>query len=121
MGFFSSKAPSKFNWIELKTEQQLDELLETSMQTPVLVFKHSTRCSISSMALNRFEKNWTAPSEICTCVYLDLIAFRALSNTIADKLAVVHESPQAILIKNKKAVHVSTHGEINANRILENI
>ena len=121
MGLFSSKSKTKFNWIELKSEQQLDELIASSATTPVLLFKHSTRCSISSMALNRFESNWTADQQACTCVYLDLIALRPISNAIASKLKVEHQSPQAILIKDKKVVHVSTHGDINAKRIQENL
>jgi bacillithiol system protein YtxJ len=58
MGLFSStpKKPA-VNWVNLTSSGQLHELIKEAATTPVLLFKHSTRCSISAMALNRFEKN----------------------------------------------------------------
>lgn len=114
MSWFGTSKKERFPWTELTSSEQLQELLQASEQQPVLLFKHSTRCSISSMALSRFENNWSTPQDQCTCVYLDLIAHRSLSNEIAETTHVVHQSPQAILIKNHEVAYEATHSAIDA-------
>jgi len=115
MGFFSSKAT--FPWIELTSSEQLKEIIESSTEKPVLLFKHSTRCSISSMAKSRFESNWILNNEEFPTYYLDLIAFRAISAEIAELTGVEHQSPQAIVIKDKKAIYNASHNGIDAKEI----
>jgi bacillithiol system protein YtxJ len=117
MGLFSSKQKAVFPWVELTSSEQLHELLKSSETKPVLFFKHSTRCSISSMALNRFENNMD--TERATCVYLDLIAYRSLSNEIEALTKVQHQSPQAILINNHEVIYAEAHSGINAQDILK--
>lgn len=119
MGLFSSNKTA-FNWIELETENQLNDLIESSAEKPVLFFKHSTRCSISSFALRNFERDWNQETNV-TCVYLDLIKHRDLSNLLAEKLNVVHQSPQVILVQDKKVIHHSSHQGIDAETISSNI
>lgn len=116
MGFFS-KSVSDFPWIRLTTEDQLNRLLEQSSDKPVLLFKHSTRCNISAMVISRFEREGGALTEKCSCVYLDLIAYRPISNKIEELTGVFHQSPQAILIKNNEAVYDASHGAIDARQI----
>jgi bacillithiol system protein YtxJ len=116
MGLFSSKQKAVFPWVELTSSEQLQELIQSSETKPVLLFKHSTRCSISSMALNRFETKMNP--EKCTCVYLDLIAYRSLSNEIEQLTKVQHQSPQAILISNHEVIYSATHSEIDASEIM---
>lgn len=117
MGLFSSKQKAAFPWIDLTSSEQLQELLKSSETKPLLLFKHSTRCNISSMALNRFENNMDP--EKATCVYLDLIAYRPLSNEIAELTHIEHQSPQAILISNNEVIYTETHSGINAQDILK--
>ena len=104
--FFSKKIKENENWVALKEKNQLDELLELSKTTPVLLFKHSTRCSISTMALNRLNQglNWSLK---CNFSYLDLLSFRILSNQIANISKVEHQSPQAILIHKNNVSYFS--------------
>ena len=115
---FSKKIKDHQNWVALKEKNQLDELLESSKTTPVLLFKHSTRCSISKMALNRLNQglNWSLK---CNFSYLDLLSFRILSNQIANISKVEHQSPQAILIHKNNVLYSESHGAINANEINE--
>ncbi|QSE97891.1 bacillithiol system redox-active protein YtxJ [Fulvivirga lutea] len=108
------------NWNHLTSEDQLKAAINESEETPVLIFKHSTRCSISSMALNRLERSWSE-SEGIKPYYLDLIQFRSLSNQIASQLNVEHQSPQAILIKNKAVVHHSSHMGISYSDISKSV
>ena len=116
--FFSKKIKDNQNWVALKEKNQLDELLESSKITPVLLFKHSTRCSISTMALNRLNQvlNWSLKFNFC---YLELLSFRILSNQIANISKVEHQSPQAILIHKNNVLYSESHGAINANEINE--
>jgi bacillithiol system protein YtxJ len=104
------------NWNSLTSLAQLDELETVSFQKPVLIFKHSTRCSISSGALNRLERQ--AESSLPFIPYfLDLISFREISNRIAEKFGVEHQSPQVLLIKNGQCVYHESHMGINYHEL----
>lgn len=115
----SSGKEKKVDWIELTTLGQLKEIIEASNEKPQLLFKHSTRCPISSTALSRFEREWDLTPEQCEAYYLDLITYRPVSNQIAEDLGVVHQSPQAILVINGKAVYNSSHNLIEAKKVKE--
>jgi bacillithiol system protein YtxJ len=108
---------SNFPWVKLTTPEQLDELIDRSHEIPVVLFKHSTNCSISAMAIRRFEDRWKADEAQAVPVYLDLLAHRPVSNLIADKTGVRHQSPQAILLKNGEPVYTASHGSIDADEI----
>lgn len=105
-------------WIQIKSENDLNEIMRLSESTAVLVFKHSTRCSISSMALSRLERNWdeSLPFPI---FFLDLLSYRILSNKIADLFKVTHQSPQVLIIKNKQALYSASHSDIQYNDVLD--
>lgn len=122
--FGSSKqedAPkSKVNWTELTDISQLMEIEAVSNVKPVIIFKHSTRCSISRMALKQFENEYDLQDTI-DAYFLDLIAHRDVSNEIASKFNVYHESPQLILIRNGKAVYDVSHSDIDAVALKEKI
>jgi bacillithiol system protein YtxJ len=114
MGWFSQK--SNFPWKQLSNESSVQELLSESEEKSVLIFKHSTRCSISSMALSRFEREWESSKDV-SLYYLDLLNFRDLSNTIANELHVVHQSPQVIVIKRSEVIYKESHNGIDALEI----
>lgn len=99
------------NWIPLNHHSQLETIAEKSYHQPQIIFKHSTRCSISSMALNRIEKS-PAPEGV-DFYYLDLLAHRSISNAIAEKWNVPHESPQVLLIRNGSCVFDTSHSGIS--------
>jgi bacillithiol system protein YtxJ len=105
-------------WIQLDSVEQIEELKKQSQTNTVLIFKHSTRCSTSRMALDRLERNWNAKEmESISPYFLDLISYRQVSNLIAESFGVVHESPQVILISNGKAYLDLSHFEIEYNEI----
>lgn len=107
------------NWNKIESIEELNQVIEQSNQTPILIFKHSTRCSISSMALNRLERAWSdKDSEKVTPYYLDLISHRDVSNNIAETLGIMHESPQAIVLKDGKAIYNASHMSINHGDII---
>ena len=103
------------NWYQLTDMQQLEELKEASFLEPVLFFKHSTRCSISVMALNRFEREWDDFN--FNAYLLDLLSFREVSNAIADVFEVEHQSPQILLIKNGNCVFHQSHNAISTKNL----
>lgn len=105
------------NWIPLITEQQLDEIAAKSFSTPQVIFKHSTTCSISSMALNRLQRAET-PINV-DFHYLDLLKLRGISAAIATKFDVPHESPQVIVLKNGNCVYDESHYAISMEEIIE--
>ena len=105
------------NWEYLTDLQQLEQLKEASFQSPVLFFKHSTRCSISVMALNRFEREWN--NTTVNSYFLDLLNYREVSNQISSLFDVEHHSPQILLIKDGRCVFHASHNAINAQSLNE--
>jgi bacillithiol system protein YtxJ len=105
------------NWIELTGLQQLDQIRQSSLERPQVIFKHSTRCSVSSMALHRLERS-EAPAG-ADFYLLDLIRHREISNTIAESFSVYHESPQVLIIRNGECVYDESHSGINMEEIRE--
>jgi bacillithiol system protein YtxJ len=104
---------SKINWIELTDLGQLNEIMDLSHQQPVIIFKHSTRCSISRMALKQFENEFDLEGSV-TPYFLDLINHRDISNEIATRFEVYHQSPQLLLIKEGKSIYDASHSDIDA-------
>jgi bacillithiol system protein YtxJ len=111
---------SNVNWTELTDLEQLTEIVAISNVKPIVIFKHSTRCSISRMALKQFEREYDL-NETVDAYFLDLIAHRDVSNEIASRFNVYHESPQLILIKNGKAVYDVSHSDIDAMALKEKV
>ena len=112
--FRKSSGNSSFPWIPLTTEEQFLKILE---EDQAAIFKHSTRCSISSMAKSRLERDFDVESGI-NMYYLDLIRFRNLSNLIEETLDVRHQSPQLIVLKKGSVVYHASHNSISAENIL---
>jgi bacillithiol system protein YtxJ len=110
------------DWINLLSYSELESLIHKTVDDEsltVLLFKHSTRCSISSMAKSRLDR--LQLDEKVLPVYLDLIAHRDISNAIAEKLGVEHESPQLIVIKKGAVVSHVSHNSISKNFVEEAI
>lgn len=106
------------NWIQLTDLEQLNLIEKESFQKPIVIFKHSTRCSISGTALSRFERNW---DEDTPCYYLDLITYRPISSGIAEKFAVEHQSPQILLIQKGQCTYHASHWDIEVNSLKKEI
>ncbi|MBG6188843.1 bacillithiol system redox-active protein YtxJ [Flavobacterium sp. CAN_S2] len=107
---------NKINWNELTDLGQLNEIIAVSNEKPVAIFKHSTRCSVSRMALKQFENEFNSSDKV-TPYFLDLIAHRDISNEIANRFGVTHQSPQLILIKEGKAIYSVSHSDIDAEEL----
>lgn len=109
----NTQSNSKVEWKPLVNLEQLDEIVDLSQEKTILIFKHSTRCSISRFALKQFENKFELENKIIT-YYLDLMNYRTISNEIAIRFGVEHQSPQILLIKNGKSIFAASHGDIDA-------
>jgi bacillithiol system protein YtxJ len=98
------------NWNTLKEISQLEEIKNESTKQPVLIFKHSTSCSISRTTLDRLQRNWKEEEmQQLKIYYLDLLNHRDVSNQIAEVFQVQHESPQVLIIRNGVSVYTNSH------------
>jgi bacillithiol system protein YtxJ len=111
---------NKITWNELTDLGQLNEIIALSNEKPVAIFKHSTRCSVSRMALKQFENEFNSSDKV-TPYFLDLIAHRDISNEIASRFGVYHQSPQLILIKEGKAIYNVSHSDIDAEELVKKV
>lgn len=107
------------NWITLTSSQQLEAIKEKSQGQPQVIFKHSTRCSISSMVKNRLDRG--NQPEGTDFYFLDLIKYRDISNKISEDFNVYHESPQVMIIKNGESIYDESHSSIDLQEIESNL
>jgi bacillithiol system protein YtxJ len=104
------------NWTTLESADQLDAIKE--QQGYSIIFKHSTRCSISMMVKKRFELDWDRLPGTLPLYFLDLIKYRELSSKIAEDFHVYHESPQLLVIKDGECVLDQSHGSVSVEEAL---
>ncbi|MES2680959.1 MAG: bacillithiol system redox-active protein YtxJ [Bacteroidota bacterium] len=108
------------NWNPLSHLAELNKLDEESALQPVLILKHSSACSISAMALGRLERKWLpGDHQKLKPFFLDLIRYRNISNEIASRYQLRHESPQVLIISNGKCVYSASHMEISYEEIMQ--
>jgi bacillithiol system protein YtxJ len=107
-----SEEKSYLNWLPLNSTEQLEEIKQTSKTEYVFIFKHSTRCSISSIVLKRFEGLFKEEHQDLKVYYLDLLNYRNISDEIGHTFQVTHQSPQLIILKNGISVQNASHYDI---------
>lgn len=107
-------------WKQLTSIEGLEELIKLSETSTVLIFKHSTRCGVSRVALSGLEKDWNDEDEPKVIpFFLDLLNHRDVSNEIAKRFDVEHESPQVLVIRNGKCIYSATHSDIDRAEIMK--
>jgi bacillithiol system protein YtxJ len=110
------------NWQPLTDLAQLDAIDAATMEKPVLIFKHSTSCSISRTAKDRLERAWTSEDDARHLVYyLDLLRYRSISDAIALRYGVEHGSPQVLIIVKGKCRYTNSHFGITYTDVLEEL
>ncbi|WP_276499630.1 bacillithiol system redox-active protein YtxJ [Pontibacter litorisediminis] len=110
------------NWHPLTSVEQLDEIMEESKHTPVVIFKHSTACSISSTAKSRLERQWAgAGLDHIKPYYLDLLSYRPVSNEVAEVLQVRHQSPQLLLVQDGACTYDASHLGISVDALKKQV
>ena len=98
-------------------EADVDRLLQQSRREPLVIFKHSTSCSISHLAKARMDRALTRGELAYPLYYLDLLRYRSVSDYISERLGVRHESPQAIVIGGEEVLYVASHLDIDPSAL----
>ncbi|RPD49603.1 bacillithiol system redox-active protein YtxJ [Hymenobacter sediminis] len=108
------------SWQPLTEAEQLTDIVRESFEHPVIIFKHSTSCSISAAAKGKVERQWDdAGLTNAKLYYLDLLRYRPISNEIAEKFGVRHESPQLLLIQNGECSYDASHMGIRLSEVAQ--
>jgi bacillithiol system protein YtxJ len=106
-------------WIMLQSEQQFNEVMEKSKERSQVIYKHSSRCNLSSIIKDSLENEECSPH--ADFYFLDVVSNRALSRRIAKDLHVHHESPQVILIREGRCVYEESHFGIRMEEICRQV
>ncbi len=104
------------NFQLLENQDQLNNAIKLSFDTPVLLIKHSERCGISKMALSRLERDWENQSNITPFV-VEVREQRGVSDAISNIFSIVHQSPQILLVEDGKCVYDESHTGISFEAI----
>ncbi len=111
---FAHNKSNKMDWINLNSVEQLTEINEKSKNKTQIIFKHSTRCSVSIFAKRILSNEYSDEiKKNADVYYLDLIAFREISNSIANHYGVVHESPQILVVNNGECTFNASHSDVS--------
>ena len=108
---------ANINWQPLEDSQQIEAIKAYSKDTPCIIFKHSTRCSISSLAQHRLENKWAFDKSALLPYFLDLISYRHISESVAEAFGVQHESPQLLLIQDGQCTYHASHLDISVAKL----
>ncbi len=106
------------SWLPIQDIRDWTAILGSSHESAQIVFKHSTRCSISTLAKSRLEKNFKPGDKFH---FLDLLSYRSVSNSIASDLQVEHESPQVLIIKDGKCIYHANHSGIEYDEVVKKL
>ncbi len=104
-------------WEPLESIDQLENVIKNSILKPKVIFKHSTRCGISRMVLRQFENGFEKNDDEVTFYFLDLLNYKEVSAAVANRLNVVHQSPQVIILYNKEILHTESHQGIDIKKV----
>jgi bacillithiol system protein YtxJ len=113
----SSNKNTNIKWILLNALEQLETIKEQSKTESIFIFKHSTRCGISSMVIKQFEKLFTEEHQRLKVYYLDLLSYRNVSDKVGYTFQVQHQSPQLLIIKNGVCVYHASHYDITQTEL----
>lgn len=102
-------------WKQLHSMDDLSQAEKLSHEKPVVLFKHSVTCGTSAYAKEKLGE--LKLSDDFAFYYLDLLAHRDVSNEIANRYGVIHQSPQIIILKEGKSIFDTSHHAISAQAI----
>ncbi len=122
MGFLANTEKARIAeihpaWKVLKDEGQIEEIIADSVDKPVVIFKHSISCGLSSMVKFQLETSCVFDKLDFDFYYLDLITNRPISNKVANQFGIRHQSPQILIIRNGKVVFDMSHHQIQGSTL----
>lgn len=101
------------SFFKINNRETLDKLITDSKSEPVVIFKHSNSCGISSAAYREMEKLENQVN------LLEVQSARDVSRQLADLTGIPHETPQVIVLKDGKAVWNASHFEVKAGAVMQ--
>lgn len=104
------------SWQKLESEEEFNRLVEDQTNS-FAIFKHSSRCGVSSWVKRSFQGDWKSEYSQVNIYEVDVIRNRAISQLIAKNLNIHHESPQLIVVENGEVVHSESHNNIEAKSL----
>jgi len=116
-----NKARKLESWNTISEKEKLNILLNRSEEYPQLIYKHSTRCSVSYVAKQELDQHKETLSDHADLHLINVIEQRDLSNLIAERLNVRHESPQVLVLKNRQVIWSGSHWSVKGKEILSKI
>jgi bacillithiol system protein YtxJ len=102
---------------QLQRVDQLDGLLAESADRPVLLFKHSYSCGTSAEALDELLVHLSATPLDARYAIVTVQTHRDVSNAVAQRLGVRHETPQALLVRDGRVVWSASHFRVTADAV----
>lgn len=106
--------------IELDSSDGLAQCLAASTAAPLFLFKHSTRCPVSASALREVAAYVRREGDGVLPVYVNyVVESRAIAQEIASELGVRHESPQIVLVSDRRALWRQSHGGVRADAMVQ--
>jgi bacillithiol system protein YtxJ len=122
MGFFDRFINTEVEnedpfWNSVTSEEQLDEILDTSIEKPLVILKHSNQCGTSFFAKRNLELINKSEHENVDFFLIDVIHQRALSRYLSERIGVRHESPQLFVIKNSEIIWHGSHHQVNEKNL----
>lgn len=103
--------------VRIERIEDVDDLLAASADTPVLVYKHSYSCGTSAYALDELMDLLHGPAPEARYAMVGVQTHRDVSNAIAARLGVRHETPQVLLIRDGQVVWSASHHRVTAAAI----
>jgi len=104
-------------WTDLNSSEELEQLIDKSHATPAVIYKHSSRCGTSFFVRKRLEHDWNFADDEVDIYFLDLISNREVSDEVAQRFGVRHESPQIIVISHGESIFDTSHGGVSVKAI----
>jgi len=108
-------------WLPFESFEDIERIKMRSHEVPCLIFKHSTRCNICSIAKYRLEDDWDFEPEEMEAYYLDVLVFRPVSRQVAETFQVHHESPQVLLIVDGECIYDASQLDITLEDLREGL
>jgi len=105
------------NWIKLDSENNIEDIKNRSLDKRILIFKFSPRCAINILMRGLFEREWIEDEMEMKTYFLDIMEYPGLSKKIETEFNVIHQSPQILIIENKKCIYSASHGGVDYKKI----
>ncbi|MDZ7807262.1 MAG: bacillithiol system redox-active protein YtxJ [Gracilimonas sp.] len=119
--FKSDKSDKMQHWNTVSVRENITSLIERSREQPQLIYKHSTRCSVSFITKEDLDYHVEQIAKHADLHLINVVEQRDLSNYLSQTLNIRHESPQALLLRDGQVTWTGSHWNVKAKEILSRL